>query len=263
MNSKKIMEIKRIYKQQEGAKKLEDIYYKSFDIVSNRFDPMIAMIEELLELSNIALSMGTDMDVQLKSDIYNKHKQFNMYFSKVMEEMKMIRNAKYDDIEQYITEYKVMYFKIILRVLGKSAGKSERKGYTTFLISSEVVRYRRAISEYIRECVDELSLYYSEVSSIVSAISDMDTVNELVNEEDIYVEQDNVQDNISYIANVRDLEKMAKALGYVLKSQNGSHRKYENIETHQCVTIPFHRGKDIGVGLSRSIQKQLIEGVVA
>lgn len=261
MNNKKVMEMKRMYKQQEGAKKLEEIYYMSTDIVTDRFSTMTSMLDEILELTSITLGKGKEVDDKQKFEIYRKYFDFEACFNRITEEMKMIKAGKHNNVEHYIAEYKKMYFKIILRVLGKKAGKSERSAYVTFLVASEIVKYRRFISDFIYECYEELSAYHKEVSKMMTMLNSTKEDNEEEQTLTEDIESDSVY--VAYIGNVKELERMAKDLGYVLKSQNGSHKKYENPETHQCVTIPYHGSKDVGLGLSKSIQKQLMDGISA
>ena len=255
MNNKKVMQMKRLYKEQEGVKKLEEIYYVSTDIINDRFRTMTSMLDEILELANI--SLVKDTDDELKSEIYNKHEEFNRCFDELIKEMKMIKTDKHHEIENYISEYKKMYFKIILRILGKKSSKSERSAYVTFLVASEIIRYRKFISDYIYECFEELSDYYDEVDALLNNNKEDDV------EEELYTEDVVESQHIEYVSKAKDLEKLAKELGYVFKSCNGSHKKYENTETHICVTIPVHGSKDIKLGLSKAIQKQLIYGTVA
>ena len=259
MNSQKVMRMKKLYKEQKGIKKLEDIYYMSTDIVTNRFSTMFSMLDEVLELANITLGTGKDVDINQKLETYNKYIEFEEYFNEVMEEMKMIKTGKHIDVEKYITEYKKMYFKIILNVLGKKSSKSERSAYVTFLVASEIIKYRKFVSDYVQECFEELAAYHNEVSDVLLMLNDTDDEEE----QEVVKEIDVDRHDISYIGKVKDLERMAKELGFVLKSQNGSHKKYENPDTHQCVTIPYHGSKDIGQGLSKLIQKQLMDGCIA
>lgn len=263
MNNKKVMEIKRIYKQRKCNEKLEEIYYRSTDMISHRFETMVDMMNEILDLSNERLSLEEDTDNRLTKEIYRKHLIFHRYFNKAIKEIVDIRDGKNSTIEGYISSYKDIYFKIIVYKLGKGASKKERSGYITFLIAPEIMKYRNFISDYVKDWMDEFTIYHDEVCNVLPYIfngTDEEEIEELV-EIDEEIEGDDP--DIEYIPKVRDLEKMAKDLGYILKSQNGSHKKYQNIQTNQCVTIPFHGGKDIGVGLSKTIQKQLIEGIIA
>lgn len=59
------------------------------------------------------------------------------------------------------------------------------------------------------------------------------------------------------ITNRHELEELALANGFRLKRITGSHHVYENAEGKVTV-IPMH-STDIGLGLSRAIQKQILE----
>ena len=49
----------------------------------------------------------------------------------------------------------------------------------------------------------------------------------------------------------RDFEKVLRKLGYELHHQRGSHKYY--VRENRIVTIPFHKGKSLGKGLSHKI----------
>lgn len=53
----------------------------------------------------------------------------------------------------------------------------------------------------------------------------------------------------------REMEKLILADGWVLKSQEGSHRQYVHPTKPGKVTIPFH-GKDLPKGTEQAILKQ-------
>lgn len=53
----------------------------------------------------------------------------------------------------------------------------------------------------------------------------------------------------------RDMEKIILADGWILKSQEGSHRHYVHPNKLGKVTIPFHN-KDLTKGVEKSILKQ-------
>lgn len=62
---------------------------------------------------------------------------------------------------------------------------------------------------------------------------------------------------VRVITNRNELRDLVIRNGYKFKSQNGSHRKYENAEG-QIVIIPIH-AYDIGKGLSCKIQKEIFK----
>ncbi|KKU46966.1 MAG: hypothetical protein UX62_C0002G0021 [Microgenomates group bacterium GW2011_GWA2_46_7] len=49
------------------------------------------------------------------------------------------------------------------------------------------------------------------------------------------------------------LIKILKKQGFVLKRSSGSHHTYFHSGTHRLVTIPVHRGKDLGRGITKVI----------
>ena len=257
MNSRKLMEIKKEYRKQNGKELLEKIYYRSIDTITNKFEPAMDMLNELLESANERLSVE-DPTLELTDALYAKYKKLHKYINDVLAEVDEIKRCRYRYFEEYIEEYKKMYYRIIVRRLGKGVSKNERDVYTNVLVYSEIVKYRRFLTDYINEYLDEFLLYHDELREVLSYIFNL--ANEIIEStetKEIPKEiQEDTQD-IEYVAKPKDLEKIAKALGYEYKGQCGSHRKYQNIETKQCVVIPFHN-KDMGLGLSKTIQKQLI-----
>ncbi len=53
----------------------------------------------------------------------------------------------------------------------------------------------------------------------------------------------------------KEMEKLILADGWILKSQEGSHRQYVHLTKPGKVTIPFH-GKDLPKGTEQAILKQ-------
>ena len=53
----------------------------------------------------------------------------------------------------------------------------------------------------------------------------------------------------------KDVEKMLKEDGWILKTQKGSHRQYVHPSKPGKVTIPWHKG-DLDIGTARSILRQ-------
>ena len=256
MNSQKVMRMKKIYKEKEGNKKLEEVYEESANVVTSSFSSITVLLDDILKIANTSLSTGKNVEVELN----NKYMEFNNCLDKIEREMKLLKEAKHHTVTQYLDSYKKMYLSIVVQVLGKKAGKSERLSYVTFLVASEVVRYKKFIRAYIDEYYNELTSYYEEVDKVVAMLKKEEVVADDFSK--IGRENDE-EEHIGYIGNVKDLERMAKELGYVLKGCNGSHKKYQNPDTKQCVTIPYHGGKDIGYGLSKLIQKQLMDGCIA
>jgi len=41
--------------------------------------------------------------------------------------------------------------------------------------------------------------------------------------------------------------------GFILKRSSGSHHTFYNSETKHIVTIPMHRGRDLGRGITKAI----------
>lgn len=65
----------------------------------------------------------------------------------------------------------------------------------------------------------------------------------------------------SYVSSSKDLQNTAIENGYEFKSQCGSHMKYEHKESKKCIIIPNH-SKDLGLGISYQIQKQILANVI-
>ena len=54
----------------------------------------------------------------------------------------------------------------------------------------------------------------------------------------------------------REMEKIILADGWVFKEQNGSHSQYVHPTKEGKVTIPFHKGKELGRRTELSIRRQ-------
>jgi len=52
-----------------------------------------------------------------------------------------------------------------------------------------------------------------------------------------------------------ELVKVIEANGWVLVSQNGSHRKFEKVGSAEVIVVPMHKGI-MKIGLQKSIMKQ-------
>jgi|HubBroStandDraft_3_1064219.scaffolds.fasta_scaffold178087_1 predicted RNA binding protein YcfA (HicA-like mRNA interferase family) len=57
-------------------------------------------------------------------------------------------------------------------------------------------------------------------------------------------------------AKARDFQRVAIALGFFLKRQTGSHEQWEHADG-RAVTIPIHRGREMGPPLFFKILNQL------
>ncbi|OHD62186.1 MAG: hypothetical protein A2014_01335 [Spirochaetes bacterium GWF1_49_6] len=55
--------------------------------------------------------------------------------------------------------------------------------------------------------------------------------------------------------NAREIEAFLKKGGFVLVSQEGSHRKWMNRSTGRMVIVPMHQGKELPIGTMMSIIK--------
>ena len=55
------------------------------------------------------------------------------------------------------------------------------------------------------------------------------------------------------ITKPRELERIIKRRGWRCVGQRGSHRYYRHPHLPGKVVIPFHKGKDIGIGLAHRI----------
>lgn len=53
----------------------------------------------------------------------------------------------------------------------------------------------------------------------------------------------------------KDIEKLLRKSGFILKRQTGSHRIYFNLKLDKTVVVPFH-SREIPQGTIRSIVKQ-------
>ena len=49
------------------------------------------------------------------------------------------------------------------------------------------------------------------------------------------------------------LIKILQKQGFIFKRSSGSHQTFFHPETRRIVTIPVHRGKDLGKGLTKAI----------
>ena len=57
--------------------------------------------------------------------------------------------------------------------------------------------------------------------------------------------------------NARELIKLLKQAGYKFdRSGNGSHQIYRHSITGKTISVPVHKGKDIGKGLCKAILKK-------
>ena len=65
----------------------------------------------------------------------------------------------------------------------------------------------------------------------------------------------------SYVASPKDLQNTAIENGYEFKSQCGSHMKYQHKQSNKCIIIPNH-SKDLGLGISYQIQKQILANAI-
>lgn len=57
------------------------------------------------------------------------------------------------------------------------------------------------------------------------------------------------------MANFRNIERKIIANGWFLVRINGSHHMYKNHHNDLTITVPNHNGKDISIGLIRSLEK--------
>jgi len=57
------------------------------------------------------------------------------------------------------------------------------------------------------------------------------------------------------IINARQLIKILENHNFNLIHSKGSHQIFHNPETKKTVSVPVHRGKDLGRGITRSILK--------
>jgi predicted RNA binding protein YcfA (HicA-like mRNA interferase family) len=55
--------------------------------------------------------------------------------------------------------------------------------------------------------------------------------------------------------NAREIEALLKKGGFILASQEGSHRKWTNLSSNRMVIVPFHKGKELPIGTLMSIIK--------
>jgi len=49
------------------------------------------------------------------------------------------------------------------------------------------------------------------------------------------------------------LSKILLKNGFVFKRSSGSHQTFHNPQTKHTITIPMHRGKDLGRGITKAI----------
>lgn len=61
---------------------------------------------------------------------------------------------------------------------------------------------------------------------------------------------------MSMANNLRKLLKDMKAVGFVIKSQNGSHLKLYNPKTNVSIPVPVHPSRELNYNLERAIRKQ-------
>jgi predicted RNA binding protein YcfA (HicA-like mRNA interferase family) len=49
------------------------------------------------------------------------------------------------------------------------------------------------------------------------------------------------------------LIKILEKKGFIFKRSSGSHQTYSHPITHRIISIPVHRGKDLGRGITKAI----------
>lgn len=116
-------------------------------------------------------------------------------------------------------------------------------------------------TDIVVESANELQFYHDQLSEGLDYVFDYISSQEEENEE--IIESINKIQELKYIANAKDLEKIALNNDYEFKSQKGSHKKYEHKITKKCIEIPFHSNADMKLGTSYAIQRQIIENAIA
>lgn len=150
------------------------------------------------------------------------------------------------------------YYECLTLKVMKSAASYKEMNVLKFRISS----YCRAIDSTIESFIDDI---YARVEQIKS-----DKILEFVkfaSEEVIYkfnnrvkyeIEEEKEKLDISRSDgfNYKEVIKLAVDNGYEYKWSRGSHNIYEHKNTNKIVVIPTHT---LGLGLSKKIQKQILE----
>lgn len=57
------------------------------------------------------------------------------------------------------------------------------------------------------------------------------------------------------MANFRTIERKIIANGWFLVRINGSHHMFKNPQNNLTITVPNHKGKDLSIGVIRSLEK--------
>ena len=162
--------------------------------------------------------------------------------------LKIGREQQADEFLDFMQQYKTDLLK--QGVKPKRVGMEARKILYTMscrlvtMLNSFGDNINKQFSGYCEYLLDSINFYRDNYTVDVNAPKI----------EDIEVEIE--QEGYVKITDRHELEELALANGFRLKRINGSHHIYEN-EDGRVTVIPMH-SYDIGLGLSRAIQKQIL-----
>ena len=176
-----------------------------------------------------------------------------------------IQNAFTNSLnEEVYNEFKKQIKEIILIYMEASAwycGSPSHSFQVVACIQQSMLTDLFSFSkDVVIQNADELQWIHNEISEGLDYI--FDYINNSQEENEEIIEVVNKVQELKYIANAKDLERMALDNNYEFTRQNGSHKIYTNISTNKIVTIPIH-SVDMKLGTSFSIQKQIIENAIA
>ena len=220
------------------------------DILSNSFDDFIASISQSI--------LRNDLNY---TNLFEQYKDLNNkidYYTSDRLSIEML-DSKRDLMDIIQREYQDVIFQTLAMINCRDIKKAE----VQYNILNK--RLLKKVVEMIESQVDENNEILLEKNRVAFDLL-MELFKDFLDEdfeEEVGLEElEEAVRKYQYISDSKELERIAKEKGYLHKSQNGSHRKYEHMITHKTVTIPMHN-KDVNFGLSLAIQKQIDERAIA
>ena len=244
--NKEIKSQKTVQLEDEFVIAISEDINERFESIENEFDSFILL------LSNLMLKKVEDIDYQNMIENYKELNDKISYYSSTELTVKVL-----DSKRELIDLIQERYAEAIYRSFAIANCLDKRKINLQYKILNE--RFMNKTTQIIETDINK----YNEVllekhemifKMILKIFQDFET-------DDINEIQEVIK-RYSYIADSKELERIAIEKGYTYKHTTGSHFRYEHKETHKVITIPHHN-KDMGYGLSLAIQKQIDENAVA
>ena len=243
------VQIRQMAKRMGVNQKIDSLYDMTANVINNRYGT-IKREFCLLEQELNELLSGTSLDDDKVKGICEHY----IFIDSLLEHMFDITIECQDIFKAEIEEISRIY--VQATACFSESGRDEIIGKSFCFVSKFRNDYYNWIEDFIALNIDELADIHKRMGEgleyVYNAIDDDCSSVEIMEE---------VRRRGNYIASAKQLEELAIENGYHFKSQNGSHKKYENEKSKKCVIIPTHT-KDLGVGISFAIQKQILANAI-